>query len=237
MTMTASDGISDARLLELATAAEPRAGSLFHIADPAGVTEILLIRHGHILPATGIQDDYSLTEIGREQAEVLGDYLAHHKPLDAVISSPYRRALETAGPVAARQSLKVDIDPELREVGIHVPPGKTLPEVMGEEAWQAMRKRIAEERRWDVRGEYGESSQSIRERAIAAVERAITLYPGGRVALVTHGPVINAYVAELVNSPFDMLFQPRVTSVTVVWAKDGLRDLKVVASAAHLGTF
>lgn len=236
--MTTGAVRSDDRLLELAKAKEPRAGgALVTINDPAGVTEVLLIRHAQMPPAVGIQDDSPLTDIGREQAEVLADYLAKRKPLDAVIASPYRRALETAEPIAARQSLKVEKDRSLREIDLHIPPGTTLQAVMGDEAWQAMRKRLVEERRWDARGEYGESSASVRERVVAGVDRAIALHAGGRVALVTHGPVINAYVAHLLRSQIDMLFQPRLTSVTVVWAKDGLRDLKVVSSTAHFGTF
>jgi broad specificity phosphatase PhoE len=225
------------RLLQLSNAPEPRAG-LLALTDPGGVTEVLLIRHGHIdVPPGNQQDDGPLTDIGREQAEVLADYLASHKPLDAVISSPFRRTLETAEPIAARQLLKVDVDPNLREIGLKIPPESSLREVMGEVAWEAMRQRLVKERRWDVRGEFGETGASIRERAVAAVERAVSLYTGGRVALVTHGPVINAYLAQILESPFDMLLQPKVTSVTIIWAKDEKRDVKVVASTAHFGTF
>ena len=92
------------------------------------------------------------------------------------------------------------------------------------------------ERRWDIRGEYGESSDSLRRRATTAVEAAIAPHPGGRVALVSHGPTINAYLAQIMGSPHDLLFLSRLTSVCVVWAKDDRRDLRLLNGMGHFAT-
>ena len=47
--------------------------------------------------------------------------------------------------------------------------------------------------------------------------------------------MINAYLAHVLRTDIDSLLQPRLTSVSIVWAKDGLRDLRVANSMAHFG--
>lgn len=228
---------SQERLDALANAPEPRAGgigpSLFSLQDVQGVCEILLVRHGQVAPDVS-GTDAPLTETGRAQAEVLGHYLATLR-LDAVISSPTRRCIETATAIALPHHLAVQTDAALTEVESYERDGKTLRESLDDEGWEALRDRMREVRRWDVRGEYGETSESLRKRMTHAVDAVVVGYPGQRVVLCTHGPGINAYIAELLGSPFDLLFLPRLTSVTLLWAKGTVRDLRVINSMSHFG--
>jgi broad specificity phosphatase PhoE len=73
----------------------------------------------------------------------------------------------------------------------------------------------------------------VRKRAVAAVEAAIERHRGGRVALVSHGPVIVSYFAALFESPYDLLFQPRLTSISVVWARDEMRRPGLINGTPH----
>ena len=74
---------------------------------------IYLVRHGQTpLNESGVLRgllDPSLDEVGQQQARRLGAVLGPRNPV-LVISSPLRRARETAQPVADRAGLEVGID-------------------------------------------------------------------------------------------------------------------------------
>jgi phosphohistidine phosphatase len=72
---------------------------------------VILVRHAKAEP--GVPDhERPLTEKGREQAHELGELLGARHP-DAVVSSPLRRALETAAPIAEAAGLEVVVDERL----------------------------------------------------------------------------------------------------------------------------
>lgn len=91
-----------------------RAGECTH--EPYGVTvQLLLIRHALPLRSEpGEGSDPDLSEEGIEQARRLPDALARF-PITRLVSSPQRRAVQTAQPVAAELGLTVDIDDRLAE--------------------------------------------------------------------------------------------------------------------------
>ena len=70
---------------------------------------LILIRH---CQATGQEPDAGLTEAGLRQAESLRDFL-DGQPIDAVAASEYRRARQTAEPLAAAFGLTVRVDARL----------------------------------------------------------------------------------------------------------------------------
>jgi broad specificity phosphatase PhoE len=77
--------------------------------------QLLLIRHA--LPhrsEPGEGSDPDLSEAGVEQAKRLPDALARF-PITRLVSSPQRRAVQTAEPVAAARGLTIDIDERLAE--------------------------------------------------------------------------------------------------------------------------
>src|SRR3990172_1472500 len=85
----------------------PRSPAVFDRAFLIGteeVTDVLLVRHAqqdidfHTAP-TGEILDPPLTTHGRQQARLLGEALSTLK-VDAVFTSPLRRARETAGAIA-----------------------------------------------------------------------------------------------------------------------------------------
>src|ERR1700719_3631670 len=70
--------------------------------------DLLWVRHAEperIAPGTGVPADPGLTTRGREQAERLAAWLAL-EPIDVVLSSPQRRAVETAAPIARAHHLE-----------------------------------------------------------------------------------------------------------------------------------
>ena len=79
--------------------------------------EVIVVRHGRPHTErleTGVADP-SLDEFGRWQASRVCAWLAH-EPVDAVISSPKARAIETVEPLAGALGLDIGIIDDLDEI-------------------------------------------------------------------------------------------------------------------------
>jgi broad specificity phosphatase PhoE len=75
----------------------------------------------------------------------------------------------------------------------------------------------------------------FRRRVIASVEEIVAAHPGGRVALVSHAGVINAYTAHILGITRDLWFSPAYVSVTRVGAaRDGRRGLVSLNETGHV---
>jgi broad specificity phosphatase PhoE len=222
------------------TARPPSVFDRAFLTDAEDVAEILLVRHAQqaIDPegAVGELLDPPLSEQGDLQARLLGESLstAH---IDAIISSPLRRARQTAAQIARHHELQVNVIDDLREIELFrdVPADQKLRDYFGIDLLKAVRHRMLNERSWDVYP-YSESSFEFRKRVINAIEATIAKTPTGRIVLVCHGGVINAYVSHIARSPLDMMFRPAHTSVNVVLAGDGRRVLSGLNDVTHLKT-
>ncbi|MDQ6712013.1 MAG: histidine phosphatase family protein [Candidatus Dormibacteraeota bacterium] len=84
-----------------------------------GVTEIWLVRHADVYDQLEVVSDPPLSPLGRTQADRLAQRLKSLK-IDAVYSSPLRRALQTAAALRDR----VATDPRLTEARASYPAGK-----------------------------------------------------------------------------------------------------------------
>lgn len=73
---------------------------------------VLVVQHGEKEREPG---DPGLTEAGRAQAEATARWLWRTHPVDALWSSPMRRAIETAAPIASLVDLEASTDARLRE--------------------------------------------------------------------------------------------------------------------------
>ncbi|MBN2003030.1 MAG: histidine phosphatase family protein [Anaerolineae bacterium] len=79
---------------------------------------LLLVRHGQSqwqVKGDLAGDDAPLTALGESQAEYLGEYLAHSHSVDAIFTSPLRRARRTAEIVGKHLEMPVTVEPELCE--------------------------------------------------------------------------------------------------------------------------
>lgn len=74
-------------------------------------TKVVVVQHGEKERVPG---ESGLTELGRDQARTAGEAL-RRREITAVVSSPMRRAVETAGIVAGAIGLEVETDERLRE--------------------------------------------------------------------------------------------------------------------------
>jgi 2,3-bisphosphoglycerate-dependent phosphoglycerate mutase len=84
-----------------------------------GVTEVWLVRHADVYDQGEVVSDPPLSPLGRTQVKRLAQRLKSVK-VDAVYSSPLRRALQTATALRDR----VETDPRLTEARARYPNGK-----------------------------------------------------------------------------------------------------------------
>lgn len=196
--------------------------------------ELLLIRHAEpIRIELGEVDgpaDPGLTARGAEQASRLGAWLAG-EGVDAIITSPLRRARETAAPLAAVLGITVEVDDGVSEYD--ATSGEYIPieelRALKDERWQA-----TIEGRWDDAG--GVDPKQFQAEVVPAVDSIVERHPGAKVAVVCHGGVINVYLAHVLGLERALWFHPEYTSVQRVQAarSGGPRSVASLNELAHL---
>jgi 2,3-bisphosphoglycerate-dependent phosphoglycerate mutase len=137
------------------------------------MARVVLVRHAE---ATGQSADAPLSAIGQGQAQQLARLLCGFE-IERVVSSPFRRALESVQPFAERSGLVVETDSRLVE---RVLSAQALPD------WREHLRRSFEEP--DYRMHDGESSRAAQARAVAAVLDAVA--GGQRCLVATHGNLL-----------------------------------------------
>ncbi len=192
--------------------------------------ELLLIRHGEprkVVDASGPADP-DLNERGLRQARLLADFLSSEK-IDAVYTSPMRRAFQTASPLAERLGLSAVVDEDLaefdREASTYIP----IEEMRAnrDERFLAMLQ--------DDYSMWGVDMEKFRARVVAGLEGIISAHRGCRVAAFCHGGVINAYLTSILGMSRHTFFAPDYTSVSRVGAShSGVRSVVTLNEVAHL---
>lgn len=184
------------------------------------VTLVYLVQHGDKERRAG---DPGLTELGRDQAEATAHWL-RGGGLQALFSSPLRRARETAAAIAAATGLPVQLDSRLRE-RLNWDGTQTFDSFLAD--WD----RSTKDR--DFAPINGESSRSAGER-MRAFLAGLPCGPGP-VAAVSHGGVTTDLLRTLLG---DEALPPRLLAEGIPpCAVTTLDDLRVVAiaSTGHLG--
>jgi len=180
--------------------------------------KLLLVRHA--VPVDDARGrcygrlDLGLSPEGEAQAAELVRALEGAQ-LDAVVSSPARRAVDTALPLAEPRGLEVEILDGLGELDFGEFEGKTYDEIAA--THPELYARWMEEPT-SVRFPGGESYDDLRRRAEAVVAHLREAYAGQCVVVVTHGGVVRAVVAGMLDVPPGRIFRLGVdyASVTVV---------------------
>jgi alpha-ribazole phosphatase len=163
--------------------------------------------------------DVGLSTGGHAQAEVLASVL-EPEPVEAVVSSPRRRAVDTATPIAHRRGLEVEIVPDLRELDFGELEGRTYDEIAGSlpELYAAWMTHPT-----GVRFPGGESYAELRARSVAAVAVLRRGASTGTVVVVTHGGVVRSVLADVLGLPDERIFRLAIdpaSLTTVEWLGD-----------------
>ncbi|HEY83203.1 MAG TPA: histidine phosphatase family protein [Dehalococcoidia bacterium] len=162
------------------------------------MTEIILIRHGetqwNVAEVFRGRIDIELNETGIKQAELLAARLSKLK-LEAIYSSPLKRALKTAEIIARYQKLEVSIAPGLVDLDFGKWQGLAHQEV--KDKYQELYATWLEhpER---VRMPEGESLDEVRRRAMDVVNH-VTARHRGTVVLVSHRVVNKVLICALLG--------------------------------------
>jgi broad specificity phosphatase PhoE len=189
--------------------------------------QLLLIRHAQPARVTthGRPADPGLPDRGRAQAEALGRWLAH-ETVDALYTSPQRRARETAAAVGAPLGIEARVDESVAELDRGATEYIPVEEL-----------RAAHGAGWmdHVRREWGASATAFQGGVVDGIERIVSAHPGQVVAVVCHGGVINAYVSRVLGLADVLFFEPGYTSVSRVWAaRTGQRVVGSLNEMGHL---
>jgi broad specificity phosphatase PhoE len=170
-------------------------------------TRLLLIRH--LEPDRSVHGraygslDASLSDLALEQAAELAQALEGVR-LAAVYTSPLRRALETATPLAVQCKLVPVVHEGLREIDFGVIEGSRYEEVEKDRP-DLFRSWMSDPT--GVSFPDGESFADLRLRVLGAAEEIRARHRGSAVALVAHGGVTRAIVAASLGMPDEALFR------------------------------
>jgi broad specificity phosphatase PhoE len=199
------------------------------------MAKLILARHGetewNIEKIYRGRTDVSLDEVGIKQAELLGRYLSNWE-LEAIYSSPLKRALDTANIIARYQ-----------KVGVHVAEG-LIDFNYGE--WQSLSEQEVKRLYPTIHNEWlnnphkvkmpgGESLEHVRRRAIEVVDDILSKYQGN-VVLVSHRVVNKVLICSLLgldNSHFWNIKQD-VCGITIFNYADGRFVLIKHNDTSHL---
>ncbi len=141
---------------------------------------ILIVQHGEKERQPG---DPGLTASGLEQAERTAGWIVETHRVSRVVSSPMRRAVETAAPIALAAGRRLTTDDRLRErMNWDDGAAMSLEEFLAE--WH----RASSDRSFVPRS--GDSSERAAARFLAALRQlAVEADDGDVVAVVAHGGV------------------------------------------------
>jgi len=190
------------------------------------------VRHGEperIAPGSGVPADPALTERGRDQAHRLAAWLAAER-VDVVLSSPQRRAIETAEPIARAHGLEVQVAKGLMEYDAQSDSYIPMEELR---ATNDPHLNAMYEGRWEEFG--AESATAFRARIATTLDEIVAAHPGQRVVAVCHGGVINVAFALALGLDRHLWFEPHYTSLSrMVASRTGVRSVASLNEHAHL---
>lgn len=208
-----------------------------------GACEIYLIRHGDAAPApeefvAASYDEQPLNARGREQSMALARHL-QDVTFGALYSSPLRRCLETARPLAEMKAMPVTVVAGVREI-IHGSDAQRTAEMSVADFAQAFREggaRISAHamRTGSFDGLPGvEPRADFRSRVRDALDELAARHGGERIAVFAHGGVINVYAAVVLGLERDFFMPVPNTAISRFRAQGGRRMLVALNDTCHL---
>jgi len=156
------------------------------------MTELIVIRHGetdwnrqHRFQG---QIDVPLNDAGLAQADRLARRLADER-IDVLVCSDLQRARRTAEPLLQARSLAPAVDALWREQGFGVLEGLDVPTIRSQHGalWNQWVRHEADY----ALPQGGESNTAFHARVMRALQVLVAAHAGRRVAVITHGGVLD----------------------------------------------
>ena len=160
---------------------------------------LLIIRHGQseadILNVMEGRADFNLTDLGRQQAALMADYVANNYNVNKIFSSPLKRASQTANTLSERVNIGIEFDDDLMEWQNGV--------IAGMPREEARTKYPDPEMKYPHTLIYGQESDiQFRMRAETALSKIINETPMDyTVAVISHNGLISRLFQSFIKSP------------------------------------
>ncbi|MBM6617385.1 histidine phosphatase family protein [Bacillus suaedaesalsae] len=132
---------------------------------------LYVVRH---CKASGQEREASLTEEGQQQANELSEFLSEY-PIKRIISSPYKRTVESILPYAEKVGIEIEKDERL---------GERLLSPSNQSNWLELLEQSFQDLSFTLEG--GESSQDAINRVKSLIEELVEV-PEEHIALISHG--------------------------------------------------
>jgi len=213
-----------------------RAAAIGWRAAQGKATPTLLLRHGQTALSAerrfAGRGDVPLTDLGHQQAAAAAAALTQ-RGVNLVLTSPLRRAQDTARAVADAAGVPLRVDTDLVETDFGSWEGMTFGEVMAR--WpDEMSAWLADP---DVSPPEGESFASVAVRVNAALDRLLAENQGQTVVVVSHVTPIKSIVCRALLAPAAALFRFHLDVAALseaAWFADGPALLRSLNDTAHL---
>lgn len=145
------------------------------------MTKVFFVRHAR--PNCSNHDDLTreLAPEGLRDRALVTRFLLERE-IGAVLSSPYRRAVDTVAQFAQAAGLEIQLEPDFRErrVGAWI-----------EDFDAFCRRQWAD---FDYKLSDGETLREVQERNIRALEQVLEAHPGQAVAIGAHGTALSTLI-------------------------------------------
>lgn len=200
-------------------------------------TRLLLLRHGQTELSVGRRysghGDPELTRLGHRQAAGAAAMLAGVPDIAAVLTSPLRRARQTAAAVADATGAPLVVDDALIETDFGAWEGLSFSEARERDA-ELHASWLGSE---DVCPPGGESFAQVGARIATARAAMVAAYPGATVAVVSHVTPIKMMLREALQGGPGILYRLHLdlASLSIVdWYPDGGASVRLVNDTHHL---
>ncbi|MGD0977378.1 MAG: histidine phosphatase family protein [Minisyncoccia bacterium] len=174
--------------------------------------KLFIIRHGEtnynkMGKTAGQVFNHPLNDKGIEQAKSISKNLPSE--INAIFSSPLKRARQTAEIINKNYNLKIGLRDELMERNYGSLSGKTW-EDMAKESGIPNLKEIDYAQKYDYHRFGGESINDVKSRLLNFIEYLNTNYKNGKVVIVTHGGIL-----KIMHNEFPQKERPEIGNATI----------------------
>ncbi|EEL71544.1 histidine phosphatase family protein [Bacillus mycoides] len=156
------------------------------------MTTVYFVRHAHST-YTKEERERPLSEEGEIDAGNVTSLLKD-KNIDVVISSPYKRAIQTVEGIANANKLSIQLEEDLRERLLSKEPVEDFNDVI-QKVWKD----------WTFAYEGGESNDVAQRRAVICMQSILKKYKGKNIVIGTHGNIM-VLLMNYFDSKYDFQF-------------------------------
>jgi 2,3-bisphosphoglycerate-dependent phosphoglycerate mutase len=173
------------------------------------MTTIGLVRHGvtdwnNLGKAQG-STDIPLSEIGKQQANDMGDRLRQEEKWDIMITSDLKRAIETGQIIGNKINLEIStFDKRIQEINCGEIEGTTEEERL--HRWG---------RNWRELDLGMEKFEDVSKRGADFLEEIAKIYKGKRILIISHGALIGLTLQRILPEKFPRTYIDN-TSITLL---------------------